>query len=378
MRKRIVLSMLVAGAMLLVPGCKNARVGARCSAAEGSARNATHVLLCVNGRWKAALTIGQAADFITSTWPATLTVAGSPNAVGYAGFGAPTRSFIVRDRTGRGINGATVTMTSPAAGPGRAGFQQTTVEATTNGLGLVEFRSVPLAGAVGEFDSVVSTPTPGGVLSATIHTTVRPNLAASAVIISGDDQVVDAGVRPDPIVVEFRDRYGNPVEMPGAVPYDPNNDLVGATITQSGARVSIQPAMLTYPGDHAAGVYAGNSVWENGEPLEPGVEFSWEVVAGPPARFTPWGDGQAAMTLSKFIDVQVQIVDQFGNPTEAPGAVTWSVVPGPNGATGTLAPYVSTDLYYRSEVTAGAIRGTFTVHVDVEGLGSHDFEFQVY
>ena len=132
MRRKIFLPMLVLAIAAVVPACDFAKVGARCSASRGAARNNTHVLFCVKGKWKATVTIGQAAEIVMSSWPGSVT--GGPAEVRATSGGAfPGMTFFVKTRGGQPAANVDVKLTA-TSGPG---FSGTSFTVRTNGAGAV-------------------------------------------------------------------------------------------------------------------------------------------------------------------------------------------------------------------------------------------------
>ncbi len=70
--RRSVALLVLAASLLTVAGCDMVKQGAKCRNGAAPGRDATHVLFCQGGKWKRVMTIGQAADFIMSTWPSNV------------------------------------------------------------------------------------------------------------------------------------------------------------------------------------------------------------------------------------------------------------------------------------------------------------------
>lgn len=197
--------LLVALATTILSGCDTVRAGTRCTAGSAPGRDATHVLFCTKGRWKRALTIGQAADIILGSQAAKIeSIPARTVATGRAG-GSITAFFTVTARNGAVLRGAKVVLSAPTTGAGLA------VNATTTGVtaddGTVGF-ALPVGTVAGSFDLVATVE--GTSVSTRLAVTVSAGAAANGVVTSGNGQSVPSGSALAPIVVKVTDAYGNP------------------------------------------------------------------------------------------------------------------------------------------------------------------------
>ncbi len=205
MKRTVSMLLLVALATTILSGCDTVRAGTRCTAGSAPGRDATHVLFCTKGRWKRALTIGQAADIILGSQAAKIeSIPARTVATGRAG-GSITAFFTVTARNGAVLRGAKVVLSAPTTGAGLA------VNATTTGVtaddGTVGF-ALPVGTVAGSFDLVATVE--GTSVSTRLAVTVSAGAAANGVVTSGNGQSVPSGSALAPIVVKVTDAYGNP------------------------------------------------------------------------------------------------------------------------------------------------------------------------
>ncbi|MBX7070090.1 MAG: hypothetical protein K1X38_11940 [Microthrixaceae bacterium] len=361
--KHRVVALAVAATVLIVPACKFAKVGGRCAAAQGPARTATHVLFCVDGRWKQTLTIGQAADFIIGQWPGSATSSAGNDIYSSPFSRLPEFDLTVTNRAGKPAANTTVTLS--LTGPGISGAHRS--EFRTDARGIFRFvQPHPLiVGPLGVYTLTWSGPHPTPILTQRIHKAGRP---ASVALLSGDNQTITAGQQLAPFEFEVRDSNGVPVKgarvklelSEGLEIVSATNGLVvvrGTGRTDAGRStvrlVAYEPAPLG--GDWALGT----------------ATASYTVNAGPIDDALIYGDLQSANTGAGFsYPLSVRPIDAYGNSVR--NAVTFTVVPGASGASGAISPAGTNTV----TATANEIAGDWGVRADIAGLGSFVFELE--
>lgn len=372
MRRRIFVSSLVLVIAAVLPACQVAKVGARCNASQGAARNNTHVLFCVKGKWKATVTIGQAADIVMSSWPGSVT--GGPAEVRAAPGGAfPSTMFFVKTRGGQRAANVEVKLTA-TSGPGFSG-QSFTVR--TNGVGAVNttpgqggMPNVTMGSGVGDVKVDINAgPLPAPIGSFVVK--VTGGAPASVPAIAGGDQQITAGGSFQPWVFEVRDSKGAPT-IPSTVKVS-SAGLSGVSYTQSGATITV-----TAPPQYVAANQQSLTVEVTGaDPFKmPTVatgSTKWTIVAGAPDDADIYGDDQSAPINSRFANsLVVDVIDAYGNSvTGLP--ITYTSIPGGSGASGTTMPNFYFNPISAVFIDANGTAGAWTVRADIPGLGTYDF-----
>lgn len=206
--RRSVAVLALAATVLTVAGCDMVKAGAKCKATSGPGRDATHVLFCQGGRWKRVMTIGQAADFIMSTWPSKVELVdggGQTTGVGEA-FGQV--SVRVTRKDGQPVKGADVVFKSLAESGASL--------AAPSGLIATD------ADGIARFTPVANDQLGGYGVSATVNGGTSPYVifglnngaapASSIVVVGGGGQSAAAGTQFAPVSVKAVDRFGNLVQ----------------------------------------------------------------------------------------------------------------------------------------------------------------------
>ena len=362
----------IVGVMLSLSSCDFARVGARCSASQGAARNDTHVLFCVKGRWKATVTIGQAADIVVGAWPGTATALAGTNLKVQPEHEISPLVFRVLDRKGRPAVNTPVTLgdTDPATGAGLVGGADR-IRATTDAGGYLrtaEVSGLRVAPTVGTFTLGVYGPLPDPIGSVTI--TVSGGRPASIDIVAGRGQSIVAGGSFAPFRLVVRDAAGYAVSgaslvvdgLAGAVVQEADGAYTVTAPAQTAARSTSFGVRATEPGPFGPITLGSTSV-------------PYTVLPGPIDDARIDGDLQDAPVTTHYAhDLMVTPLDRYDNVVPNV-AVTFTAVPGLSGASATLTPFGGAT-YSGVEVVANGIAGTFTVHADIPGLGSYDFDLE--
>ncbi len=187
-------------------GCQVVKEGSRCKANAPLARNSTHVLRCVKGRWRKLITIDQATQIIVGTFPGSVESATRSSNVFVGSTEAYRVSALVKRRDGKVAPGVTVTFAVPGSGASATFPEGPT--ATTNADGFATIKLVPntVAGSV-----AISATVPGVEKATTITMQNAPGPVASITAVSGSGQTVRVGGTFQPFVARVADQYGNPL-----------------------------------------------------------------------------------------------------------------------------------------------------------------------
>lgn len=333
-------------------GCQVVRSGAKCRVGAAPGRDATHVLMCQGGRWRRVMTIGQAANFITSTWPRNVEAVwgGEQTTPILQPFGG-LRVRVTRTN-GQPAAGADVTFSAPGS--------IATGTVRTNEDGVADF--VPVATQTAGKFTITATASGGFAPTATFAVeSYATGPAVGVVAAAGTPQSAPAGNNAfaTPIQVKAVDQYGNGVggqqvdlTSSGSIWFAPASAWtgeggIGATTAYSGnvARTETVTATLVANGATA--------------------QFPLTVVAGPPQNFGRGsGDGERTLINTPFANgIVMAMSDAFGNPV-AGIPVTFAVQPAGSGAAATLdSTTVVTDANGLAigRATANGIRGSYTV-----------------
>lgn len=211
MRKLVAVTLIALLASTTLTACDFAVAGRRCVVGAEAHRDANYVLFCVRGRWKRALTIQQAAQFVVGNLPGGI-AASSPTAVARTGFAPNTLlKFVATKRNGSVLANAKVTLSAPSSG---ASLQTTSITQETGEDGSVVFGFSVANGTVGSYQ--VTAAIDGTDLTATMTITNVAGPATSISVLSGAGQTTTtSSTYPQPVVVKVVDYYGNPV--PGQI-----------------------------------------------------------------------------------------------------------------------------------------------------------------
>lgn len=365
MRRKFTTSVLILVMAAVLPACQFAKVGARCSASQGAARTTTHVLFCVQGKWKASLTIGQAASFIVSTWPGSA-VSSIGNDIGATtSVAMPEFDLTVTTRGGRPAANADLTLGLVA--PGQTNETRLTLVYRTNADGVVRI-TVPGPLRPGFARNGVYTlrwygTHPDPILTQRVSVSSRPT---SLVLVDGDAQRVTAGSALGPVRFEVQDSLG--LRARGAtVRLDGAEYLGGPTVTDVDGLITVQSGTLTQ-----AGARSFNLTLTEAGPFGPRnvtyVRVTYDVAPGPVDDAYIYGDDQSAAVNSSFTELSVRPIDEYGNLIRTL-PVTFSAIAGPSGASGTVTAATSES----ANVVANGVAGEWNVRAEVPGLGNFDF-----
>jgi hypothetical protein len=375
--RRIFISCGVALLVVMSSGCITAKSGARCSASQGVARNDTHVLFCVKGRWRPKLTIGQAAEIIVGTWPGSAsTIPGSGSFSIAAGAAVPFKQVKVQTRKGQPAVGVPVTLT---ASDGKAHFSTgasiTTGLTDANGVASLP-ADVRATALVGDFDLQLSSGEFKNL--GTVKISVKSNPAAALALVSGNGQSIQAGGVFQPWVFEVRDSSGNRTAAAASISitdggYGAITALGPMTISNDAGLVTISaPEPQTDANSSGAFVVRITEAGPLGTVRNvASFQVSYSVSPGAPVDFSIAGGDQWTQVGTRFAaPVSLEVVDAYDNVIPYPSA-TLTAVAGPTGASAALTVN-SWQFGLSAQVDANSIEGAFTIRGTVAGLGSLD------
>jgi len=374
MRRKVILSLLVLALAAVLPACQFAKVGARCSASQGSARNDSHVLFCVKGRWKASLTIGQAADFIVGTWPGS--VAGlAPEYTATAGGAFPSLVVAVKTRSGQPAANTDVTFTA-TSGPGFAGPQSFSVRSNAIGTvytwdtGASAMPAVRMGSGVGDVKvNITAGPLRDPVASFVLH--VNGGTPTSLEAVTGRDQRITAGEAFQPWTFDVRDSIGNPV-IASSIEVD-GGALSGVSFSQSGGTITVTAGPQYAARQQQSLVVRATVAPKLGSAKTVLGYTTWTVVPGPPDDIDIDGDAQTAPVNTRFSgSLVVDVIDEYGNSVTGVD-VTFTPIPAVSGASGTTTPNFNFNPFKAVFVDANNVSGEWTVRAEVAGLSTYDF-----
>lgn len=328
------LALLLAVTVVAVSGCNVVKAGTKCRNGAAPGRDATHVLFCQKGRWARVMTIGQAAEFIMSTWPSNVElVSGGGQTVGV---GETFGEVVVRvtRKDGQPVKGADVVFSGPATG---ASLAASSGLIPTDADGVARYR--PVANEVLGGYPVNATVNGGTSPYVTFGLNNGAAPASTITVVSGGSQSAAAGTQFAPVVVKAVDRFGNTVQYKNfefsspteGVWFGPaeafaGEDGLATTTIGTGNRSGSVPVTVKVVGS------------------ETRTTFNLTVVAGPiqHANTTTTGNGQTANTSSdpSFPSrvnnpLNVILSDVFGNPVVGQ-AVQYTIIPVAGGSGGTF------------------------------------------
>ena len=204
--RRSIAVVALAATLLAVAGCDTVKAGAKCRNGSAPGRDATHVLFCQGGKWKRVLTIGQAADFIVSSWPTQVELVGGGGQT--TGIGSSFAQVVVRvtRKDGSPASGADVVFEAPSSG---ASLATPKVTVATDAQGYASF--TPVANNVLGGYAVSATVNGGYAPYVVFGLNNAAGAAASIAVVSGGGQsaVAGSGQFAAPVVVKAVDRAGN-------------------------------------------------------------------------------------------------------------------------------------------------------------------------
>ena len=238
MKRKISILMLVTLTIGGLAGCDMVKAGARCKPTSGPGRDATHVLFCTNGRWKRALTIQQAADFIVGTLPGKIEITAGGSSARVGATFEPTLKLKVTNRNGQARAKAKITLTGPTTGAGLKDNAPITVE--TDATGVASLEAVYAANTiVGAY--TVTAKVDGSDVSTTFETKNVADRPAKVAYVSGNGQTVASNAPFAPVIVKVTDFYGNAVTGANVYfkfSYDPNTPIAATTDANGNAQVT--------------------------------------------------------------------------------------------------------------------------------------------
>ena len=327
--RRSVAVLALAASVLTVAGCDVVKQGAKCRNGAAPGRDATHVLFCQGGKWKRVMTIGQAADFIMSTWPSNVELLEGGGQT--TGVGEPFGQVVVRvtRKDGQPVKGADVVFRGPDSGAGLA---------APSGLIATD------ANGVARFTPVANSQLGGYAVSATVNGGTSPYVvfglnngaapASSIVVVSGAGQSAAAGTQFAPVGVKAVDRFGNVVQYKN---FEFSSPVAGVWFGPAQAFAGEDGIATTTIGTGNAAGTVPVTVKVVG--TDTATTFNLTVVAGPVASAIYTGDGNA---YNNSLDphrldnpLNVFLLDSFGNRVvNAP--VVFTIVPVDSGSGGTF------------------------------------------
>jgi hypothetical protein len=363
--------------VLSLSACQLAKVGAKCNPSQGAARNATHVLFCVKGRWKATVTIGQAAQIIIGNLPGGVAPAGAgsvdttPDGT-IAGF----LGVIVTTRSGGRAGGAVVRFSAPASGATLAGTKEFTITADPYGLARLP-AGQKVTTTAGTF--AIRATVDGLEAQTEIKVNIKAGPAVKLEATSPTDLDVHAGQAPPSYTFTVRDKWGNPTDQPAKVTTfmrwgNLPDELETLTAVQTGSTITATAPEQTVLGHGEATLWLSPTT---GIAIST-VVVKWDVGPGPADAILTGGDDQSTSPGMRFGSyVTVQVVDEFDNVVHGV-PVTLTVIAGPTGASGTLANVTDYGgAGAGANVDANSVPGDFTVRADVGDLGYYDFTLHI-
>lgn len=369
MKHRSFAVVAVVATLVVLPACKFAKVGARCSTAQGPARTTTHVLFCVGGKWKQSLTIGQAADFIIGQWPGSATSTSGDDVYSSPYQPLPAFDLTVTNRAGRPAANTPVTLS--LAGPGISGVEKS--EFRTDARGIFRFvkpRAMNVNGP-GVYTLTWSGPHPTPILTQRIHQASWPT---SVAVLSGADQTIGAGSRLAPITFEVRDSGG--VAVAGAKVKTTDSRSVVTSTTPFG-RATVETDPLTQAGQANIGLVA-YEVGPFGDITKASGAANYTVKPGPvDDGLIDWDEQTAAVDTQFGQALSVRTIDAWGN-TVPNIPVSFTAIPGVTGASGTIVTSGNsgTSGYARAFAHANSIAGEWNVRAEIAGVGTYDFTLE--
>ncbi|HXR96815.1 MAG TPA: choice-of-anchor D domain-containing protein [Terriglobales bacterium] len=307
----------------------------------------------------------------TAGTAAALTATGGTpqSSVAAAAFGTPL-SVTVDDAFGNPVSGATVTFT---AVPGSSGARATlsALSATTNGSGIASVAATAntVAGAYSITAAVSGIATP-----ASFTLTNTAGTAAALTASGGTPQsAVAAAAFGTPLSVTVNDAFGNPVSgaivafavAPSAGGARATLSALSATTNRSGV------ASVAATANTIAGAYLITAAVSG---IATPASFTLTNTAGTAAALTAsGGTPQSAVAAAAFgSPLSVTVADAFGNPVSG-ATVTFTAVPGSNGARATLSALSATTNgsgVASVTATANTVAGAYSVTATVSGIAT--------
>lgn len=347
-KRRIAGTMLVAVLVLMVAGCDLAKVGARCKVGAPLARDRTHVLNCVKGRWARFITIQQATDFIIGTLPGTSTVTNATPIVATVGGAAFTLEVKVTRRNGNIAGAGTPVQIS---GPGIA----ESVTATTDAAGVAR-AVLTTNGTLGAYDLLVKV---NGAQDVTVPSRNVPSFA----LAGGLETPVLVGLSRG-VVFRLTDAKGTP--------------LVGLPVTfsQFGRRL-VDPSTTNADGRATAAIVgdgkSGEKITLTASAAGGSFDVQVETRTGFPATATLIGNsGQVTIGRNSSATLpSIRWTDAADNPVPAT-QTTYSITFGA-GSINIANPFQTTD---SDGVTSGVVYtsgnnpGTYQIRATSDAAGS--------
>lgn len=198
---------LVALVIATTAGCQMVRQGAKCAVGSEPGRDATHVLFCVNGKWKRGLTIGQAAQILLAKKPVAIESVASTLTTTVGSTTAVELAARVKNGDGSPSAGVTVNFSLPASGAGGTFTAPPSVPTGADGIARITFVPNTIAGT---YTATAAAENVGKAASYSVTNNAGP--LATVSVVSGNNQSTPTDDVFDlPFVSKATDRYGNPI-----------------------------------------------------------------------------------------------------------------------------------------------------------------------
>jgi hypothetical protein len=198
--------LLVTALVVTATACQTVKAGTRCRANAGTARDATHIMVCKNGKWTRLMSIGQAAQAVMALQPSFIEGYSSDASVAGSSTPGTVRAHVLRGGSMAPAVGAEVTFTMPTSGPGGTIIGSSTVKTDANGIAVLQYAPNTIAGA---FEVTAKV---GAVAPIQIRKINAPAAAENVVAVSGGGQTTSVSQEfPETFVLRITDRYGNVV-----------------------------------------------------------------------------------------------------------------------------------------------------------------------
>ncbi len=376
--RRSVALLVLAASLLTVAGCDMVKQGAKCRNGAAPGRDATHVLFCQGGKWKRVMTIGQAADFIMSTWPSNVELlegGGQTTGVGEA-FGQVVVRVTRKD--GQPVKGADVVFKGPDSGAGLA---------APSGLIATD------ANGVARFTPVANSQLGGYAVSATVNGGTSPYVvfglnngaapASSIVVVSGAGQSAAAGTQFAPVGVKAVDRFGNVVQYKNfefsspvaGVWFGPaqafaGEDGIATTTIGTGNAAGTVPVTVKVVGTDTATTF-------NLTVVAAAIDHTLDFFTGDNQSANPTSDPQFPRRVNNPLNVGM--LDRFGNAAAGQPVIftiqpsggasaTFDATPNTTVTSATTATITAeADGIAKARLTGNGTPGTFTVVASFDG-----------
>lgn len=330
------------------------------------------MLVCERGRWKQALTLGEAADILLSLQAGSIESASSAPLKAVAGGGFDNAlAFRVLSKNGKPLANTAVTL----GGPSLAADTPRTAVSGADGVVRFPFATVGVAAGTWELTASID----GAGISTTVPVAIRAAEAERVVLLGGNNQTVAVGTALAPLSVRATDRFGNPVAGAPVLFVSSTGSQPGPSIhtVTSGADgvASSTPGFLSAP--NGVGAFkVGVSIRTHLTTL---AEFNHTAISGAPGYLTLISATSLSVpTDTPFPDpIVVDVFDWQGN--KVPGAtVTFAIrtnamFPDSEAAATFSSTSVVTDSAGRATVTAtsNGIAGLYEITATAGGASTY-------